>query len=44
MTPVFAPTDNPFGWMSETIDLRKEKDFFETRIIDHRNGGSLSWE
>ena len=35
---------NPFPWMSETIDLAKEKNFFETRVTDYQNGGSLSWE
>ena len=35
---------NPFPWMSETIDLGKEKNFFETRVIEYQNGGALSWE
>jgi ribonucleotide reductase beta subunit family protein with ferritin-like domain len=39
LTPVFAETDNPFPWMSEAIDLRKEKNFFETRVIEYQNGG-----
>jgi len=34
---------NPFPWMSEMIDLKKEKNFFETRVIDYQTGGSLSW-
>jgi len=33
---------NPFPWMSETIDLRKEKNFFETRVTEYQTGG-LSW-
>lgn len=35
---------NPFPWMSELIDLRKEKNFFETRVTEYQVGGSLSWE
>jgi len=34
---------NPFPWMSEIIDLRKEKNFFETRVTEYRSG-MLSWE
>lgn len=41
---VFAETENPFPWMSEAIDLKKEKNFFETRVIEYQNGGTLSWE
>ena len=35
---------NPFPWMSETLDLKKEKNFFETRVIDYQTGGALSWD
>lgn len=28
---LFAGANNPFPWMSEMIDLKKEKNFFETR-------------
>ena len=34
---------NPFPWMSEIIDLRKEKNFFETRVNEYKIG-SLSWD
>ena len=34
---------NPFPWMSEVIDLQKEKNFFETRVTDYQSAGSLSW-
>ncbi len=34
---------NPFPWMSETIDLGKEKNFFETRVTEYQTGGALSW-
>ena len=35
---------NPFPWMSEVIDLKKEKNFFETRVTEYKTGGALSWE
>lgn len=34
---------NPFPWMSETIDLGKEKNFFETRVTEYQTAGSLTW-
>ena len=34
---------NPFPWMSEIMDLQKEKNFFETRVTEYQTGGSLSW-
>ncbi len=44
LAPVYEPTENPFPWMSETMDLKKEKNFFETRVIEYQNGGALSWD
>jgi ribonucleoside-diphosphate reductase beta chain len=35
---------NPFPWMSETIDLGKEKNFFESRVTEYRSGARLVWE
>lgn len=37
-------SENPFPWMSEAIDLVKEKNFFETRVIEYQTGGALDWE
>ena len=34
---------NPFPWMSEAVDLNKEKNFFETRVTEYKTGGTLSW-
>ena len=36
-------SQNPFPWMSETIDLTKEKNFFETRVTEYQTGGTLVW-
>ena len=35
---------SPFPWMSEMIDLKKERNFFETRVIEYQSGGALSWD
>jgi ribonucleoside-diphosphate reductase beta chain len=42
--PTQYGSSNPFPWMSETIDLSKEKNFFETRVTEYQSGGSLSWD
>ncbi len=34
---------NPFPWMSETMDLFKEKNFFETRVTEYQTAGALEW-
>ncbi len=34
---------NPFPWMSETIDLGKEKNFFETRVTEYQTAAALNW-
>ena len=40
----FIGAQNPFPWMSEIMDLRKEKNFFETRVIEYQTGGALNWD
>ena len=32
---------NPFPWLDEVIFLRKEKNFFETRVTEYQTGGSV---
>ena len=34
---------NPFEWMSEMMDLNKEKNFFETRVTEYKTGGQLKF-
>lgn len=36
--------ENPFPWMSQSIDLSKEKNFFETRVTEYQNAGALKWD
>jgi ribonucleoside-diphosphate reductase beta chain len=44
LEPMFPNEENPFPWMSEMVDLKKERNFFETRVIEYQAGGALSWE
>ncbi len=41
---MFPQATNPFPWMSEMIDLKKQRNFFETRVIEYQTGGALNWE
>ena len=41
---MYPNEENPFPWMSEMIDLKKERNFFETRVIEYQTGGALNWE
>jgi len=42
--PTQFNANNPFPWMSETMDLSKEKNFFETRVTEYQTGGTLTWD
>lgn len=41
---LYPGATNPFPWMSEMLDLKKEKNFFETRVIEYQTGGTLAWD
>jgi len=41
---LYQGATNPFPWMAEMIDLKKEKNFFETRVTEYQTGGALSWD
>jgi ribonucleoside-diphosphate reductase beta chain len=43
---IYSASDasNPFPWMSEMLDLNKERNFFETRVIEYQTGGALKWD
>ncbi|MEN9849307.1 MAG: hypothetical protein RL368_2047 [Pseudomonadota bacterium] len=41
---LYAGAVNNFPWMSEIIDLKKEKNFFETRVTEYKTGGALNWD
>ncbi|MCP4473487.1 MAG: ribonucleotide-diphosphate reductase subunit beta [Gammaproteobacteria bacterium] len=40
----YPNAQNTFPWMSEIMDLKKEKNFFETRVTEYQTGGTLSWD
>ena len=44
LDPLYPNEENPFPWMSEMIDLKKEKNFFETRVTEYQTGGALAWD
>ncbi len=44
LEPLHPNEKNPFPWMSEMLDLKKERNFFETRVIEYQSGGALSWD
>ena len=37
----YESDSNPFPWLSEIIDLKKQKNFFETRVIDYQDDSAL---
>ena len=41
--PKVYETENPFPWMSQSTDLTKEKNFFETRVTEYQTG-ALQWD
>jgi len=40
----FPGAENTLGWLDEQANLRKEKNFFETRVTEYQTGGALKWE
>lgn len=41
---LFKEEANPYPWMSEMMDLRKESNFFERRVTEYQVGGTLEWD
>ncbi len=39
----FPGAENKLGWLDEQANLRKEKNFFETRVTEYQTGGALEW-
>lgn len=44
LTPVFEDAYHAFPWMSEAMEINKEKNFFETRVTEYQVGGALSFD
>jgi ribonucleoside-diphosphate reductase beta chain len=44
LDPLFPNEENPFPWMSEMIEMKNERNFFETRVTEYQTGGALNWD
>jgi len=44
LEPLWPKAKHRFPWMGEQLELRKEKNFFETRVTEYQTGGSLKWD
>jgi ribonucleoside-diphosphate reductase beta chain len=44
MEEPFPGAENALPWLDEQANLRKEKNFFETRVTEYQTGGALSWD
>ncbi len=42
--PKIYNKENPFPWMAQSVDLAKEKNFFETRVTEYQTASSLTWD
>lgn len=40
----FPGAENALPWLDEQANLRKEKNFFETRVTEYQTGGGLQWD
>jgi ribonucleoside-diphosphate reductase beta chain len=40
----FEDSYHAFPWMSEQMELKKEKNFFETRVTEYQSGGALAFD
>jgi len=40
----FPGAENTLPWLDEQANLRKEKNFFETRVTEYQTGGALNWD
>jgi len=44
MKEPFPGAEATLPWLDEQANLRKEKNFFETRVTEYQTGGALSWD
>lgn len=44
LAPYYPDEPNPFPWMSEMLDLSKEGNFFEARVLAYRQASDLTWD
>ncbi|WGZ94990.1 MAG: ribonucleotide-diphosphate reductase subunit beta [Candidatus Thiothrix putei] len=44
MAEPFPGAQNALPWLDEQSNMRKEKNFFETRVTEYQTGGALKWD
>ncbi len=44
MEEPFPNAQNVLPWLDEQSNMRKEKNFFETRVTEYQAGGALKWD
>ena len=44
LTEPYPGAENALPWLDEQANMRKEKNFFETRVTEYQTGGALSWD
>lgn len=44
MDEPFPGAKNALPWLDEQANMRKEKNFFETRVTEYQTGGALKWD
>lgn len=44
LEPLYSNEESPFPWMSVVIDLKKERNLFEMRVVEHPFGGVSRWD
>jgi ribonucleoside-diphosphate reductase beta chain len=42
LAPLNANTTNPFPWLAEMMDIKKETNFFEGRVTEYQKASALS--
>ena len=40
----FPGAEAPLPWLDEQANMRKEKNFFETKVTEYQTGGGLKWD
>ena len=42
LQPLYSNVENPFPWLAEMMDIKKEQNFFEGRVTEYRKASSLA--
>ncbi|PHS23776.1 MAG: ribonucleotide reductase [Methylophaga sp.] len=40
----FPGAENTLAWLDEQANMKKEKNFFETKVTEYQTGGALKWD